>query len=132
MKNSIESWRIFPIRFILPALTVVLQFAFFAARSQTSPRYSVANGEYANFILDNSTQTLYGVGSGGTGIGSSNNVPGFPVACQFPTAGTKIAFVAAGLHTASCIDVSGNVYFTGRMKTARWVTVPPPAPPTAL
>ena len=95
------------------ALAILLHLAFLSNTSAQSPRYSIANGEYANFILDNSTQTLYGNGSGGTGIGSNNNVPGYPVVCQFPTAGTKIAFVAAGLHTASCIDVSGNVYFTG-------------------
>ena len=80
--------------------------------SQT-PKYTVANGEYANFILDNTTQTLYGVGMGATGIGSHTGIAGLPIPCQFPSANTKIKFVAAGLHTAACIDVSGNVYFTG-------------------
>jgi alpha-tubulin suppressor-like RCC1 family protein len=38
---------------------------------------------------------------------------GLPIPCQFPSANTKIKFVASGLHTAACIDMSGNVYFTG-------------------
>ena len=76
-------------------------------------KYSVANGEYANFILDNTTQTLYGVGNGAIGNGTNTGLDGLPIACQFPTANTKIKFVAAGLHGAACIDVSGNVYFTG-------------------
>ena len=80
--------------------------------SQT-PRYSVGNGEYQNFILDNSTQTLYGTGLGATGIGSNTGLPGLPIPCQFPSANTKIKFVAGGLHSGSCIDVNGNVYFTG-------------------
>ena len=101
------------------ALAIILLLGYLAGRSAptppapTPPRYSVANGEYANFILDNSTQTLYGIGSGGTGIGSNTGQAGYPIPCQFPSANTKIVFVAAGLHTASCIDVNGNVYFTG-------------------
>jgi alpha-tubulin suppressor-like RCC1 family protein len=79
----------------------------------TTSKYSIASGEYANFILDNSTQTLYGVGSGSTGKGTNSGLCGLPIPCQFPSANTKIKFVAAGLHTATAIDVSGNVYFTG-------------------
>ncbi|HEV3326260.1 MAG TPA: T9SS type A sorting domain-containing protein, partial [Puia sp.] len=79
----------------------------------TTSKYSIANGEYGNYILDNTTQTLYGVGNGATGIGTNTGIAGAPILCQFPSANTKIAFVAAGLHTASCIDVNGNVYFTG-------------------
>jgi len=94
-------------------LFVLLLFALCHSLNAQTPRYSVANGEYANFILDNSTQTLYGVGSGGTGIGSNPGQVGYPILCQFPSANTKIVFAAAGLHTASCIDVNGNVYFTG-------------------
>jgi alpha-tubulin suppressor-like RCC1 family protein len=112
MKYSIESRRISPNRKLF-ALTAALQLAFLTAMSATPPRYTVANGEYANFILDNSTQTLYGIGSGATGIGSNTGVAGYAIPCQFPSANTKITFVAAGLHTASCIDVNGNVYFTG-------------------
>src|SRR5262249_17518128 len=103
MKYSIET----------VALTIVALLAFSSHSSAQSPRYSIANGEYANFILDNSTQTLYGNGSGGLGNGSNTGAAGYPIPCQFPTANTKIVFVAAGLHTASCIDASGNVYFTG-------------------
>jgi alpha-tubulin suppressor-like RCC1 family protein len=91
----------------------LLLFALFDQLNAQTPRYSVANGEYANFILDNSTQTLYGVGSGVTGIGSNTGTPGYPIPCQFPSANTKIVFAAAGLHTGSCIDINGNVYFTG-------------------
>ena len=82
------------------------------ARAQT-PKYSIANGEYANFILDNTTQTLYGSGNGATGIGSNSGFIGLPIPCKFPSSSIKIKFAAAGLHTASCIDVNGNVYFTG-------------------
>jgi alpha-tubulin suppressor-like RCC1 family protein len=78
-----------------------------------TPRYLVGNGEYQNFILDNSTQTLYGLGQGGNGEGSNTGVLGYPIKCQFPTAGTKIKFVAGGLHTGAAVDVNGNVYFTG-------------------
>src|SRR5580698_1982704 len=120
MQHSIESRRISPIRFTLPvtttrlfALVTVLLLGFSTARSQSTPRYSVANGEYANFILDNSTQTLYGVGGGAIGNGSNTGTAGLPILCQFPTANTKIKFVGAGLHAAACIDVNGNVYFTG-------------------
>jgi alpha-tubulin suppressor-like RCC1 family protein len=81
--------------------------------STAAVKYSVANGEYANFILDNTTQTLYGVGNGAIGNGTNTGLDGVPIACQFPSANTKIKFVAAGLHGAACIDVSGNVYFTG-------------------
>src|SRR5579872_2998078 len=111
MKYSIESRRISPIRLILPVLQLALAPCLSSAAAP--PRYTIANGEYANFILDNSTQTLYGVGNGATGIGSNKGVAGYPIPCQFPNANTKIAFVAAGLHTAACIDVNGNVYFTG-------------------
>ena len=79
----------------------------------TTSKYSVANGEYANFILDNTTQTLYGARNNQIGTGSVSGNPASPTLCQFPTANTKIAFVAAGLHTATCIDTHGNVYFTG-------------------
>jgi alpha-tubulin suppressor-like RCC1 family protein len=97
--------------------SLLLLVAFFCVLSfridaQTS-RYSIANGEYSNFILDNSTQILYGIGASSIGQGSGSNPYGFAYACKFPVANTKIKFVAAGLHTAACIDVSGNVYFTG-------------------
>jgi len=81
--------------------------------SQSSARYSIGSGEYQNFILDNTTHTLYGLGTGGNGEGTNTGVMGLPIPCQFPTANTKIKFVASGLHTAACIDMSGNVYFTG-------------------
>jgi len=84
----------------------------FCVHAQT-PKYSVANGEYANFILDNSTQTLYTISGSSIGQGSVSGPYGYAVPTKFPVAGTKIKFVAAGLHTAACIDVSGNVYFTG-------------------
>jgi alpha-tubulin suppressor-like RCC1 family protein len=93
-------------------LTLVLFCFIISVRAQT-PKYSIANGEYANFILDNTTQTLYGSGNGATGIGSNNGFIGLPIPCKFPSSNTKIKFVAAGLHTASCIDVNGNVYSTG-------------------
>jgi alpha-tubulin suppressor-like RCC1 family protein len=80
--------------------------------SQT-PKYTVANGEYQNFILDNSTQTLYGLGTGGNGIGSNPMVLGYAAPCQFPSPNTKIKFAAGGLHTGTAIDVNGNVFFTG-------------------
>ncbi len=111
MKYSIESRRLSPIRLILPILQLAL--APYLSSAAAPPRYSIANGEYANFILDNSTQTLYGIGSGAAGIGTNTGVAGYPIPCQFPTVNTKIAFAAAGLHTASCVDVNGNVYFTG-------------------
>ena len=94
-------------------LLTVLFYALCSHLYAQTPKYTVANGEYANFILDNTTQTLYGIGSGGTGIGSNTGQAGLPILCQFPSANTKIVFAAAGLHTASCIDVNGNVYFTG-------------------
>ncbi len=94
-------------------LTALLLYALCVHVHAQTPRYTVANGEYANYILDNSTQTLYGVGSGETGIGSNGGVPGYPILCQFPSPNTKIIFAAAGLHTGSCVDVNGNVYFTG-------------------
>ncbi|MBS1659486.1 MAG: hypothetical protein JST68_00400, partial [Bacteroidetes bacterium] len=94
-----------PVLLLLCALTLRV--------SAQTPKYTVANGEYANFILDNSTQTLYGVGAGAIGAGTNLGQTGLPVPCQFPTAGTKIKFAAAGLHTATAIDISGNVYFTG-------------------
>ena len=81
--------------------------------TSATSKYSIANGEYANFILNNTTQTLYGVGMGAIGNGSNTGPEGLPIPCQFPTANTKIKFVAAGLHSAACIDVNGNVYFTG-------------------
>src|SRR5580698_9988426 len=78
-----------------------------------TPRYFVGNGEYQDFILDNSTQTLYGLGQGGNGEGSNTGVLGYPILCQFPTAGTKIKYVAGGLHAGCAVDVNGNVYFAG-------------------
>ena len=78
-----------------------------------TPKYLVANGEYQNFILNNTTQTLYGLGTGGNGIGSNTAVLGYATPCQFPAANTKIKFAAGGLHTGTAIDVNGNVYFTG-------------------
>ncbi|HXB33669.1 MAG TPA: hypothetical protein VNV35_09615 [Puia sp.] len=78
-----------------------------------TPRYTVGNGEYQNFIIDNSTQTLYGLGQGGNGEGSNTGVLGYPIKCQFPTAGTKIKYVAGGLHAGCAVDVNGNVYFAG-------------------
>ena len=136
MKYSIESRRISPIRLTLPAtpqqfaLAIIFQLTFLAARSEpfiatnkwardsssptaVSAKYSIASGEYANFILDNTTQTLYGVGNAAIGSGTNTGIVGLPIPCQFPTANTKIKFVAAGLHAAACIDVNGNVYFTG-------------------
>ena len=86
-----------------------LSFHLFAQ----TPKYLVANGEYANFILDNSTQTLYGIGQGAVGVGSNTGQVGLPIPCQFPVANTKIKFAAAGLHTATAVDLAGNVYFTG-------------------
>jgi hypothetical protein len=59
-----------------------------------TPKYLVANGEYENFILDNTTQILYGLSTGGNGEGSNKGVLGYPIPCQFPTAGTKIKFAA--------------------------------------
>jgi alpha-tubulin suppressor-like RCC1 family protein len=91
----------------------LLLFALFDHLNAQTPRYYVANGEYANYILDNSTQTLYGVGQGASGIGSNTGTPGYPILAQFPSANTKISFVAAGLHTGTAVDVNGNVYFTG-------------------
>ncbi|HXB32148.1 MAG TPA: T9SS type A sorting domain-containing protein [Puia sp.] len=136
MKYSIESRRISPIRLTLPvnpqllALAIILQLTFLPARSEpfiaankwapdsssptaVSAKYSIASGEYANFILDNTTQTLYGVGNAAIGSGTNTGIVGLPIPCQFPTANTKIKFAAAGLHSAACIDVNGNVYFTG-------------------
>src|SRR5580658_1286507 len=95
---------------------VLLTLLFFTLSSHLdaqTPRYTVGNGEYQNFILDNSTQTLYGLGQGGNGEGSNSGVLGYPIPCQFPTAGTKIKFVAGGLHAGCAVDVNGNVYFTG-------------------
>ena len=74
-----------------------------------TPKYLVANGEYQNFILNNTTQTLYGLGTGGNGIGSNTAVLGYATPCQFPAANTKIKFAAGGLHTGTAIDVNGNV-----------------------
>ena len=78
-----------------------------------SPRYQVGNGEYQNFILDNSTHILYGLGTAGNGIGTNTGQFGYSIPCQFPQANTQIKFVAAGLHTGACVDMNGNVYFTG-------------------
>ena len=96
-----------------PLLLFLAALWFISPVDAQIPKYSIANGEYACFILDNTTQTLYGVGNGATGIGKNNGQIGLPIPCQFPSPNIKIKFAAAGLHTASCIDVNGNVYFTG-------------------
>jgi len=124
-----------------PALLFVLTLwgLTFHLYAQTS-RYSIGSGEYQNFILDNTTQTLYGLGSGGNGIGTNTGVPGLPIPCQFPAAGTKIKYVASGLHTAACIDINGNVYFTGPNEdgsagngtTTGWPTAFAPVPTDSL
>ncbi len=95
-----------------PLLLFLVSLCALAPGYSQTPKYSIANGEYQNFILDNTTQTLYGLGTGGNGIGSNSGPMGWPIPCQFPTP-TKIKFAAAGLHTGACIDVSGNVWFTG-------------------
>ena len=56
---------------------------------------------------------MYGLGTGGNGIGSNTAILGYATPCQFPAANTKIKFAAGGLHTGTAIDVNGNVYFTG-------------------
>jgi len=94
-------------------LCLVMCAILFSTGYGQSPKYQVGNGEYQNFILDNSTHTLYGLGTAGNGIGSNTGQFGYSIPCQFPTAGTQIKFVAAGLHTGGCIDMNGNVYFTG-------------------
>jgi len=94
-------------------LCLVACAVFFTTGYGQSPRYQVGNGEYQNFILDNSTHILYGLGTAGNGIGSNTALMGYATPCQFPNANTQIKFVAAGLHTGSCIDMNGNVYFTG-------------------
>ncbi len=85
----------------------------FSALAQSTAKYSIGSGEYQNFILDNTTHTLYGLGTGGNGEGNNTGVMGYPIKCQFPSANTQIKFVASGLHTATAIDMSGNVYFAG-------------------
>jgi alpha-tubulin suppressor-like RCC1 family protein len=94
-------------------LSTLLLFALFSHVDAQPPRYFVGNGEYQNFIIDNSTQTLYGLGQGGNGEGSNTGVLGYPILCQFPTPGTKIKYVAGGLHSGCAVDVNGNVYFAG-------------------
>ena len=96
--------------FVLCLVTCVV---LFSTGYGQSPRYQVGNGEYQNFILDNSTHILYGLGTAGNGIGSNTGQFGYSIPCQFPQANTQIKFVAAGLHTGACVDMSGNVYFTG-------------------
>ena len=96
--------------FVLCLVTCAI---FFSTGYGQSPRYQVGNGEYQNFILDNSTHILYGLGTAGNGIGSNTGQYGYSIPCQFPQANTQIKFVAAGLHTGACVDMNGNVYFTG-------------------
>src|SRR5580658_8804460 len=97
----------------VPVLFFICLYVLSPFVNAQTPKYTVANGEYANYILDNTTQTLYGSGLGAIGAGTNPGIPGLPIPCQFPSAGTKIVFVAGGLHTGTCIDVNGNVYFTG-------------------
>ena len=97
-----------------PFLLCIAALGVFISSSYSqTPKYSIGSGEYQNFILDNTTHTLYGLGTAGNGIGSNSGQFGLPIPCQFPAANTQIKFVAAGLHTGACVDMSGNVYFTG-------------------
>ena len=98
-----------PFLLSIAALGVFVSSAF----SQT-PKYFIGSGEYQNFIIDNTTHTLYSLGTGaGKGIGSNTANVGYATPAQFPTANAQIKYVASGLHTSAAVDMSGNVYFTG-------------------
>ncbi|HVS97534.1 MAG TPA: PKD domain-containing protein [Puia sp.] len=94
-------------------LSIAALGVFISSGYSQTPKYSIGSGEYQNFILDNTTHILYGLGTAGNGIGSNPGQFGYPIPCQFPSPNTQIKFVAAGLHTGACVDMNGNVYFTG-------------------
>lgn len=87
--------------------------------------YTIGNGEYENFILNNYTGVLYALGTG-LGCGAATQNIGYATAAQFQnSAGTTISaptvsFVAAGLHTGSCADAAGNVYVVGPNEDGIW------------
>lgn len=105
-------------------LLAILAFSLPALAMGQIP-YQIANGEYENFIIDKNTHILYALGTP-LGIGSATQNISYATAAQFQnSSGTtisapSIAFVAAGLHTGACADMSGNVYVTGNNEDGTW------------
>lgn len=95
-------------------LCTAVFIVFISPTYSQTPKYFVGSGEYQNFIIDNTTHTLYSLGTGaGKGIGTNTENVGYATPAQFTSGTPQIKYVASGLHTAVAVDMNGNVWFAG-------------------